>query len=989
MARTSISSLLLGLALAGCTPSAPPADAGPADSTVTHDAPPHVVAAGSPAYPYTINGLDAGIAPHLFLGQCDAGLVWANGGPGSDGGCVSAGGGSGGFDGSAGALTNANPAGQFQDINSLIWGDPSSEDIFLTSSSGQGCIDGGNLDGGGCADGATILPVPVQANFNDASAPDLYGDVVLANPLGSSQPMAMVQYFSGLSLASTYAFEVDAQLPSGISSSKIYLAVYNTATNALVGSDLCTLTSAWQTCTTGSFSLTAMTTYAAQVEFNQNGATGSATNQALLSRLRVRPLTGSSTILTSAFVRYQIDGQLLWDNVKDNPILYQSGLFAIFRERNPFSKFVFKTNAPTIGIQTFNEYTPATGQANIAVFVNHRLWTTIQPGYTYFDYQEVTLPTTGGLNLVEVFEGQDDAGLGEDSVALSVIAPQSYVFDVVPPPLTGERWLWYGDSKCGGATTTVPAQVGMIPLMRRQIPGSIIDECLPGRALWPDAQPGHFQGLVARLTQWSPTAIVLHIGFNDWSLTYWSSVGAFGNGFAQLVDLVHNARPQAKVWVFTDSLNTSAVEADTNGNSETVSQYRTAESTVCNDPSRATYCTTLNGAAIPNYNPATMTAADGVHPTDQGSAVIADWLVGQFTALTQEPYWGSWGAPNGMDYQFNANFGMPYLASNTIEGAVVNLAGAENNVESGLSLNFLTTSETVSTNGRLNFINDASQVWVGYHYSGSDYPLISGDGSGDVVFGTTGSSLETTLKGGAVVISTNFGNSLELYSGGAIASGFSAWKQESSPTFFDSASNVTIGGTTPDFGGMAGGMSFAPVSTASTAAPATNDAVEYLPVGLASVSPAATSTNLAGFGIAPVWAGTIESQTSLPHQVHGGWAETTTTAVVAAYTMSLGAGHAVGIHASCVGRVTSATTGNSLGDFIFWDFRSGFTNVSGTLAQGTPVTSATGSSSLTSATQVTATNSGPTISINVAFPVSVGGAEPTIDWTCTDYSVFD
>ncbi len=98
MARTSISDrwVLLGLALLallGCSKAAPVVDAGLPDSTFTPL--PHVMAAGSPAYPYTINGLDAGIAPHLFLGQCDAGLVWANGGPGSDGGCVAAGGGGG------------------------------------------------------------------------------------------------------------------------------------------------------------------------------------------------------------------------------------------------------------------------------------------------------------------------------------------------------------------------------------------------------------------------------------------------------------------------------------------------------------------------------------------------------------------------------------------------------------------------------------------------------------------------------------------------------------------------------------------------------------------------------------------------------------------------------------------------------------------------------------------------------------------------------
>src|ERR1700722_3929004 len=74
-----------------------------------------------PTGPALVNGLDAGTwqtPPGIVLPQCEAGTVWANGGPGTDGGCVVAGGGGSSpttstdivWDASSGTVVNAQDA---------------------------------------------------------------------------------------------------------------------------------------------------------------------------------------------------------------------------------------------------------------------------------------------------------------------------------------------------------------------------------------------------------------------------------------------------------------------------------------------------------------------------------------------------------------------------------------------------------------------------------------------------------------------------------------------------------------------------------------------------------------------------------------------------------------------------------------------------------------------------------------------------------------
>ncbi len=319
-------------------------------------------------------------------------------------------------------------------------------------------------------------------------------------------------------------------------------------------------------------------------------------------------------------------------------------------------------------------------------------------------------------------------------------------------------------------------------------------------------------------------------------------------------------------------------------------------------------------------------------------------------------------------------------------------SGGVCSVPNGTDVSFATTGQTDSTNGRINFTADGTQTLIGWHYSGADYSVLHTDGFGTITIGDSAHTPETDLDGLDLVRLNCDGQLFQISnSTGEIALNGSAFTFNDTPAFFTSTSNPTIGGTSADYGGMAGGMSFAPVTTASTAAPATNDNVQFTPIGLVSVSPAATSTNLAGYGIAPIWQGTLNTQMTLPVQPHGGWATTTNASPSAvAYSLSLGISQALGLHIECTGRVILAGGAFSVGDFTQIDYHTSWTNVSSALTQaGTPNTVQTGSASMSGTTVTTSNPSGDTINVNVVEASICSGSCPSIDWACRDVGTYD
>jgi hypothetical protein len=300
---------------------------------------------------------------------------------------------------------------------------------------------------------------------------------------------------------------------------------------------------------------------------------------------------------------------------------------------------------------------------------------------------------------------------------------------------------------------------------------------------------------------------------------------------------------------------------------------------------------------------------------------------------------------------------------------ITGVAGVAN-VVSGTDLSFLDGANPPSTNARLNFTKDTQNI-ISYSTNGGggvSVPIISQAGD-TVTFGSPSTlvNLEIEGPGGNTLISTG------------LASGFVAnttkWTFESTPTYFDSASNVTIGGVTADFGGAAGVLMFAPLTTAPTTAPATNGLLGQGPNGLHYGAPNATPAYLTDYMLAPDWQGTNNTQASAV-QLYAG--EASTTASVSILEIPVPANKVISIECFATARdVSGGTVGD--GATIRQIFQ--FKNVGGTVTQAVtePAAQMANDASLASAT-LTAFVSGTNAFIQVNNGVVVG--VPTIDWTC-------
>ena len=293
---------------------------------------------------------------------------------------------------------------------------------------------------------------------------------------------------------------------------------------------------------------------------------------------------------------------------------------------------------------------------------------------------------------------------------------------------------------------------------------------------------------------------------------------------------------------------------------------------------------------------------------------------------------------------------------------------------SGTNLDFKTGGNAVSVGSRLNFQGEAAETYMSMEYAGNPYDLMSTDGTGDIDLVILGPSQAIITSGG--VWDWEMAGVTSIVNANGLAS----------------EANLFCGSLSADLGGGAGSiLQMSPVTTPSSTAPATANLVEFLPTGLASISPAATSSNLAGFGLSPIWQGTVNTQSKLPVQPHGGWCTSVGAgSYCAPYTMTLGASHAAGISAVCVGRVTVASAGVSVGDFVQATLGTSWSNVSGTLTQATsPSAAYVGSSTLSAAVTCQSTNpSTDVLNIQCGYS-SIAGPNPTIDWTCRDISTFD
>jgi hypothetical protein len=316
---------------------------------------------------------------------------------------------------------------------------------------------------------------------------------------------------------------------------------------------------------------------------------------------------------------------------------------------------------------------------------------------------------------------------------------------------------------------------------------------------------------------------------------------------------------------------------------------------------------------------------------------------------------------------------------------ITGVAGVAN-VVNGTDLSFLTTGGTVSTLGRINFTKNAQTFLAYQDTTGVDRALIKTDGADTLQFGGSGAGQAVQIVGGFSLSLTASGasNSISIASAGVVVNA-TKWTHNSTPAYFDSASNVTIGGTTADFGGAAGMLAFAPLTTAPTTAPATNGLLGQGPDGLHYGAPNATPAYLTDYMLAPDWQGANNTQASKKLEYAGegrGVGAGSTTLL----TIQVPLGNVITIRVLATARDVA---GGTVGDGLSVDTIFQFQNVGGTVTQATtlatPLTAS--SASLVGVLSVTASVSGTNALVNGVATVAAAGL--TIDWTAIATVIVD
>jgi len=159
--------------------------------------------------------------------------------------------------------------------------------------------------------------------------------------------------------------------------------------------------------------------------------------------------------------------------------------------------------------------------------------------------------------------------------------------------------------------------------------------------------------------------------------------------------------------------------------------------------------------------------------------------------------------------------------SGSVAATVVRLTGSAGvvDVPNGTDLAFQFAAGTPSVSGRINFTKNAQQFLAYQDTTGTDRGLVVTDGNDDLEFGSRGAGAAVRFLGGfsATLAHYTSGNNIAIAFAGVVENATSH-KVNSTPYFFDSASNVQIGGTATTAGSGTGVLGL----TNATAVPSTN-----------------------------------------------------------------------------------------------------------------------------------------------------------------------
>lgn len=190
---------------------------------------------------------------------------------------------------------------------------------------------------------------------------------------------------------------------------------------------------------------------------------------------------------------------------------------------------------------------------------------------------------------------------------------------LVGPTTPANRILVYGDSIATGSVAD-PITTNAWSMKLRQLyapTGSVMQESWNGRGLFHDGvDAAARQAFVDHIAGYAPSIIWLAVGANDYYRDggLWSAA-SFETAYADLLDKLHTALPNAAIYAQTPIVMTS--EAANANFANTLGNYRTAISNAC---SGRAWATLVDGTTFV----LTTDLADGIHPNNAGHTKVYD-----------------------------------------------------------------------------------------------------------------------------------------------------------------------------------------------------------------------------------------------------------------------------------------------------------------------------------------------------------------------------
>jgi lysophospholipase L1-like esterase len=219
-----------------------------------------------------------------------------------------------------------------------------------------------------------------------------------------------------------------------------------------------------------------------------------------------------------------------------------------------------------------------------------------------------------GIGDIEIIAGYQGASSGTE---FGTFIKDAYLMggvgSLIAPTTPADRLLVYGDSIAVGYGSTHPVYQAWSVLLRPFIP--VIVDAWSGRTLKLNGDTeAHRTTLAAKFAVGSPTRVWLAIGYNDYSHASIWSAADFGVAYADLLDKIHAALPDAILYAQTPIVS---VTETANGYGNTLDDYRAAIASA--QSTRSDFCTLVDGKAFLT----TADIPDTIHPNTAGNVKYA------------------------------------------------------------------------------------------------------------------------------------------------------------------------------------------------------------------------------------------------------------------------------------------------------------------------------------------------------------------------------